>query len=342
VYDIILTSKSVDRRAIVFVMTLHTSVNNAGAKKNTTLNAREQRRAAWWQKHNKPAVVEDATPVASVVTNNNDAVGGKPSLPVRNAPTLIDIPAKKKLKRSKLDDQEASPRASKKTKIEGDGGAKTGKSNNSDSTIATTAVAAAATNSSGFRLINKAQRKLAKSNCKAQKIVQVPVAESANPIVEELADMDVESLVAETVTAEGGALLAETKKRLKKTKKQKKNTYVLFLGQLPYDVTEDDVRKHFADCGIIDAVRLLTKEGSNAPRGIGYIEFSDNQAHKRGLMLHHSKLKGRQINVEFTSRGRKTERRMESLKQKNASLAKMKVPLFNESTHTRMDEDDNL
>lgn len=47
------------------------------------------------------------------------------------------------------------------------------------------------------------------------------------------------------------------------------------------------------------------------------------------LMLHHSTLKGRKINVEFTSAGRKSERRTEKLKQKNKVAERFKVgPYF--------------
>lgn len=43
-----------------------------------------------------------------------------------------------------------------------------------------------------------------------------------------------------------------------------------------------------------------------------------------GLRLHESLLGGRKINVEFTSRGRKTPKRTERLKEKNRRMARMK------------------
>jgi len=305
-----------------------------GKRKKAALNAREQRRAAWWKKHN-PDKTDQSEAAAGAEDVAMETATSKPVKPTaRNAPTVIDIPSKKKQKRKNEDagaDIDTSV-SKKKQKL-----SKEGKASGMD----TSEVSAPLTNASGFRLTSKADRKLAKAARRQQQQGTAAVAASVaskcsenavdDGVDETLARMDVDSLVKEAASTEdvaGGALLAE-KKQQKQGKKKKKDAYVLFLGQLPYDVTEADVRKHFEKAGFIEAVRLLTKEGSEVPRGIGYIEFSDKQAHKRALMLHHSKLKGRQINVEFTSRGRKTQRRMEHLKEKNANLAKMKVPLFN-------------
>ena len=41
--------------------------------------------------------------------------------------------------------------------------------------------------------------------------------------------------------------------------------------------------------------------------------------------MHHTLLHGRKINVEFTSAGRKTDRRMAKLKEKNLKAARFKI-----------------
>ncbi len=46
-----------------------------------------------------------------------------------------------------------------------------------------------------------------------------------------------------------------------------------FLGSLPYDVTEDEIRDHFAGCGDIESVRLVRDKKTNVGKGFGFILF---------------------------------------------------------------------
>lgn len=269
--------------------------------------SREARRAAWWQRNNPQ----------KETTANEEGVQVKT---IKNAPTLIDVPSQKALKKRKS--TEASDGGEplqqvKRMKRELDTDMETD-------------------NPKKAKVSKKKQRKVAKGLQQQNKTSDKPSPEIAEAMDSTMADEDSEGFdrlcamdedVFDSSAKEDKSNTEKSSEKKKKTEKKRK-AYVLFLGQLPYDVTDQDIRAHFGGCGNIDAVRLLTKQGSNEPKGIGYIEFSDRNAHKQALMLHHSKLKGRQINVEFTSRGRKNERRTEYIKQKNVEMAKMKVPLF--------------
>ncbi|ESO11006.1 hypothetical protein HELRODRAFT_167525 [Helobdella robusta] len=117
------------------------------------------------------------------------------------------------------------------------------------------------------------------------------------------------------------------KKKLISKKKQKKNekAYVLFVGNLPFDCGDEAIIKHFSDAGAnVKAVRLLTNKISKQSRGCCYVEFHDSKSHMVGLRLHESTLGDRKINVEFTSRGRKTPNRMKKLKVKNERAQRFK------------------
>ncbi|XP_014785255.1 uncharacterized protein LOC106879991 [Octopus bimaculoides] len=103
-----------------------------------------------------------------------------------------------------------------------------------------------------------------------------------------------------------------------------KKAYVVFVGNLPYSVTKEQLEEHFRKTGGVKKVRIPTERGTNKPRGFAYIEFKDRISHKIGLRLHHTHLNGRQINVEFTSIGGNNPRRREKLQQKNLKLSKMK------------------
>jgi RNA recognition motif-containing protein len=72
--------------------------------------------------------------------------------------------------------------------------------------------------------------------------------------------------------------------------------FALFVGGLPYTVTEEQVRSHFADCGEIESVRMPTFE-DGSPKGIAFIRFTKDEDVQAGLNLNESDLEGRSITV---------------------------------------------
>ena len=131
--------------------------------------------------------------------------------------------------------------------------------------------------------------------------------------------------------------------------------YIVFGGNMSYDVTADDLAKHMSDtCGEMPRVRLLTKKGDpsaleklsnskkksiakgkaqdpSAPvsKGCAFVEFSNAASLQKALRFHHTIFRGRQINVELTAGGGgKSERRKEKIKAKNADLDKERRKIF--------------
>ena len=47
----------------------------------------------------------------------------------------------------------------------------------------------------------------------------------------------------------------------------------MFVGQLPFDVEEETLWKHFAVVGQVDAVRLVRDPITNKGKGIGFVAF---------------------------------------------------------------------
>eukprot|EP00052_Salpingoeca_macrocollata_P016197 m.129856 g.129856 ORF g.129856 m.129856 type:complete len:236 (-) comp19959_c0_seq2:58-765(-) len=120
---------------------------------------------------------------------------------------------------------------------------------------------------------------------------------------------------------------------LKEKKPPSGKRFIVFVGNLSYSTTADDIRKHFKCCGEgLSAVRMLTKKGTNEPRGCCFLEFSDKASHSKALLLHWSQLGGRKINVELTAGGggnteervKKIQEKNRLLQEKNAILAKIK------------------
>lgn len=123
--------------------------------------------------------------------------------------------------------------------------------------------------------------------------------------------------------------------------------YIVFVGNMSYKTTTEEITKHFADhCGEKPSVRLLTTKGDpskakelskskqksiakgkaldpGAPqsKGCAFVEFKQRDAMQKALQFHHTKLQGRSINVELTAGGGgKGAERKEKIAKKNKGL----------------------
>ncbi|WP_022661615.1 RNA recognition motif domain-containing protein [Paucidesulfovibrio longus] len=73
-----------------------------------------------------------------------------------------------------------------------------------------------------------------------------------------------------------------------------KNIYV---GNLPWSATEDDVRASFANYGEVLSVKLIEDRETGRPRGFGFVEMDDQGALAAIEALDGSNLGGRNIKV---------------------------------------------
>lgn len=49
----------------------------------------------------------------------------------------------------------------------------------------------------------------------------------------------------------------------------------LYVGNLSYNTTEDELKELFATCGTPESVRILTDGDSGRSKGFGFVEFND-------------------------------------------------------------------
>ncbi|KAI8973938.1 hypothetical protein BDB01DRAFT_844975 [Pilobolus umbonatus] len=121
-------------------------------------------------------------------------------------------------------------------------------------------------------------------------------------------------------------------KRIKRTPGQEGgNRYILFVGNLPYQTTKEELQNHFHSAGEIKSVRLLTDKVTGKPKGFAFVEFGSAKDLKKGLAFHHTFFKKRQINVELTAGGGGTgENRKEKLKVKHERLTQERTKKHNE------------
>jgi len=73
-----------------------------------------------------------------------------------------------------------------------------------------------------------------------------------------------------------------------------KNIYV---GNLPWSATEDEVRNAFAVYGEVVSVRLVEDRETGRPRGFGFVEMEDAGADKAIEALDGSDFGGRTLKV---------------------------------------------
>ncbi len=50
----------------------------------------------------------------------------------------------------------------------------------------------------------------------------------------------------------------------------------LYVGNLPYSVTEDDLRQMFSEFGEVGSVNIITDKFSGQSKGFGFVEMADN------------------------------------------------------------------
>ena len=85
----------------------------------------------------------------------------------------------------------------------------------------------------------------------------------------------------------------------------------IYVGNLDYDVTEEDLREAFGQFGEIANASVIKDRMSGRSKGFGFIEMPDNsEADKAIKALNGSELKGRNIKVnQAQARGNRQNRR---------------------------------
>ena len=100
-----------------------------------------------------------------------------------------------------------------------------------------------------------------------------------------------------------------------------KGRNILFVGNLPYSATSNAIKAHFGKkC---TSVRIRTDKQTGKPKGFAFVEFRSADALKTALLLHHSMMGDRKINVELTAGGGgNSKERRRKIEQKNKKVQK--------------------
>lgn len=71
----------------------------------------------------------------------------------------------------------------------------------------------------------------------------------------------------------------------------------LFVGNLPFNATEDSVRALFAQHGTVETIALITDRDTGRPRGFGFVEMSNADASRAMQALDGKDFGGRPLKV---------------------------------------------
>uniref|UniRef100_A0A453HHZ0 RRM domain-containing protein n=1 Tax=Aegilops tauschii subsp. strangulata TaxID=200361 RepID=A0A453HHZ0_AEGTS len=88
----------------------------------------------------------------------------------------------------------------------------------------------------------------------------------------------------------------------------------VFVGNIPYDATEEQLVQICEEVGPVVSFRLVVDKETGKPKGYGFCEYKDEEtalSARRNLQGHD--VNGRQLRVDFAENGRNTDRNREKV-----------------------------
>lgn len=85
----------------------------------------------------------------------------------------------------------------------------------------------------------------------------------------------------------------------------------IYVGNLPYNVTEEELKEAFSGFGEVSSVNVITDKYSGQSKGFGFVEMEKNSEAEEAIKaLNESSLKGRNIKVnQAKPRDKRPQRR---------------------------------
>lgn len=74
----------------------------------------------------------------------------------------------------------------------------------------------------------------------------------------------------------------------------------LYVGNLPYQLTAQELRDFFGGAGTVTDAAIITDRETGRSKGFGFVEFAtDEEAHRAQAMFNGSQLNGRTLKVDL-------------------------------------------
>lgn len=71
----------------------------------------------------------------------------------------------------------------------------------------------------------------------------------------------------------------------------------IYVGNVDYSATPEDLQSHFQSCGMISRITILCDKYTGHPKGYAYVEFAEENSVVNAMALNDSLFKGRLIKV---------------------------------------------
>ncbi|XP_020089650.1 polyadenylate-binding protein 2-like [Ananas comosus] len=98
------------------------------------------------------------------------------------------------------------------------------------------------------------------------------------------------------VEKEMGAIQDPANVAANQASKEEVDSRSVFVGNVDYACTPEEVQQHFQSSGTVNRVTILTDKFGQ-PKGFAYVEFLEPEAVQEALLLNESELHGRQLKV---------------------------------------------
>ncbi|KAI9091902.1 RNA recognition motif protein [Phlyctochytrium arcticum] len=79
--------------------------------------------------------------------------------------------------------------------------------------------------------------------------------------------------------------------------KEEVDSRSIYIGNVDYSSTPEEIQAHFQSCGTINRVTILCDKWTGHPKGYAYVEFADPSIVSNALVLNESLFKGRLLKV---------------------------------------------
>ena len=74
----------------------------------------------------------------------------------------------------------------------------------------------------------------------------------------------------------------------------------LYVGGLPYETTEDELKNHFSGAGTVTSTSIITDRNTGRSRGFGFVEMSSDEEAKGAVEMFNDKdFGGRKLTVNI-------------------------------------------
>lgn len=84
---------------------------------------------------------------------------------------------------------------------------------------------------------------------------------------------------------------------------------MIYVGNLPFTATDDEVRSLFSKHGTVHTVKLVTDRDTGRPRGFAFVEMEGNAAHTAISALNGTDFGGRNLRVNEARERERTPQR---------------------------------